>query len=87
MDGGEPSANSTLYSAPINITSNTTVKAIAIDNGKSSFVDEGAFTKVREDLKLTLLNKYLPNYADEGDNALINGLRGKANWRLGNWQG
>jgi len=29
----------------------------------------------------------LPNYADEGDNALINGIHGKTNWRLGNWQG
>jgi len=76
-----------LYTVPITISNNTTVKAIAIDNGKSSFVDEGTFIKVRDDIKLTLVNKYLPNYADEGDNALINGIRGKANWRLGNWQG
>ena len=87
LDSSEPSANSTLYTVPITISNNTTVKAIAIDNGKSSFVDEGTFIKVRDDIKLTLVNKYLPNYADEGDNALINGIRGKANWRLGNWQG
>jgi len=76
-----------LYSSPINISSNTTVKAIAVENGKTSFVDEGTFTKIRDDIKLTLVNKYLPNYADEGDNALINGIHGKVNWRLGNWQG
>ncbi len=87
LDGSSPTANSALYSSPIAIASNITVKAIAIDKDKSSFVDEGTFTKVRDDLKLTLVNKYLPNYADEGDNALINGIRGKANWRLGNWQG
>jgi putative alpha-1,2-mannosidase len=87
LDGSAPTSGSQLYSAPISISANTTVKAVAIENGKSSFVDEGTFTKVREDLKLSLVNKYLPNYADEGDNSLINGIRGKANWRLGNWQG
>lgn len=87
LDGTVPSASSILYSSPIHISSNTTVKAIAIENGKSSFADEGTFFKIRSDIKLTLVNKYLVNYADEGDNALINGIRGKANWRLGNWQG
>lgn len=87
VDGSTPSANSTPYTTPINIATNTTVKAIAIESDKSSFIDEGTFTKIRDDIKLTIVNKYLPNYADEGDNALINGIRGKANWRLGNWQG
>jgi putative alpha-1,2-mannosidase len=87
LDGATPNASSALYNKPISIANNSTVKAIAIANGVSSFVDEGTFTKIRDDLKLTLVNKYLPNYADEGDNALINGIHGKANWRLGNWQG
>jgi len=87
LDGTTPTASSALFTSPINIASNTTVKAIAIENGKSSFVDEGTFFKIRNDIKLTLVNKYLVNYADEGNNALINGIRGKANWRLGNWQG
>jgi putative alpha-1,2-mannosidase len=87
LDGSAPTVNSTLYSLPVTISSNTTVKAIAVEDGKTSFVDEGAFTKIRDDIKLTLVNKYLPNYADEGDNALINGIHGKTSWRLGNWQG
>ncbi len=87
LDGSAPTENSTLYSSPINFSTNTTIKAIAVENGKSSFVDEASFIKARDDIKLTLINKYLPNYADEGNNALINGIRGKANWRLGNWQG
>ena len=45
LDGTIPSASSTLYSSPISISASTTVKAIAITNGKSSFVDEGSFTK------------------------------------------
>jgi len=87
LDGSVPSANSPLYTAPITISSNTIVKTIAIENGKTSMIDEGAFIKTRDDIKLALVNKYLPNYADEGDNALINGIHGKVNWRLGNWQG
>ncbi|HEY4326772.1 MAG TPA: GH92 family glycosyl hydrolase [Mucilaginibacter sp.] len=87
LDGSTPTVNSTLYNGPVNISKNTTVKAVAVENGKMSFVDEGTFSKVRDDIKLTLVNKYLPNYADEGDNALINGIHGKANWRVGNWQG
>ena len=87
LDGSVPTINATLYTAPITISSNTTIKAVAVENEKKSFVDEGTFTKIRDDIKLTLVNKYLPNYADEGDNALINGIRGKVNWRLGNWQG
>jgi predicted alpha-1,2-mannosidase len=87
VDGSTPTASSTLYTSPISISSSTIVKAIAVEDGKTSFVDEGSFTKIRDDIKLTLVNKYLPDYADQGDNTLINGLRGKANWRIGNWQG
>jgi putative alpha-1,2-mannosidase len=87
LDGSIPSESSTLYTSPVTLSSNTTVKAIAADGGKTSFIDEGTFTKIRDDIKLTLINKYLPNYADEGYNALINGIHGKTNWRLGNWQG
>ncbi|MFI5137846.1 MAG: GH92 family glycosyl hydrolase [Sphingobacteriales bacterium] len=87
LDGATPTVNSAQYISPINISSNITVKAIAVEGEKTSFVDEATFTKIRSDLKLTQLNKYLPNYADEGDNTLINGLHGKVNWRLGNWQG
>jgi len=67
LDGSNPTAGSNLYTAPINISSNTTIKAIAVDGGKTSFVDEGTFSKIRDDIKLTLVNKYLPNYSDEGD--------------------
>jgi len=87
LDGSTPTANSTLYTQPITISTNITVKTIAIKDDKASFVDEGVFNKIRDDIKLTLINKYLSNYADQGDNTLINGIRGKANWRLGNWQG
>jgi hypothetical protein len=87
LDGSTPSASSTLYAKPINISKNTEVKAIAIKGERSSFVDEGTFTKIRDDIKLTLKSPYLPNYPAEGDASLIDGLHGTVNWRLGHWQG
>lgn len=87
LDGSTPTAASTQYNKPVQIMVNTTVKAIAVNNGKTSFVDEAKFTKIRSDIKLTLTNKYLPNYSAQGDESLVNGIRGTANWRLGNWQG
>ena len=87
IDGSVPTTSSLLYSKPLTISANITVKAIAVKNGKTSFVDSGTFTKIRDDIKLGLLTKYLPNYTAEGDESLINGLRGTVNWRLGHWQG
>jgi hypothetical protein len=87
IDGSTPTIASQLYTGPVSLSANTTVKAIAVKNGKSSFVDSGTFVKIRADIKLTLLTKYLPGYAAGGDESLIDGLRGNVNWRLGRWQG
>lgn len=45
LDGSTPTAESTLYSAPITLTETTTVKAIAIKDGVSSSVTERTYTK------------------------------------------
>ena len=45
LDGTAPSAQSTLYSAPITLTDTTTVKAIAIKDGVSSSVTSRTYTK------------------------------------------
>lgn len=47
LDGSTPTINSALYNKPIPVSSTITVKAIAVKNGKSSFVDEGTFTNTR----------------------------------------
>ncbi|QQL50407.1 GH92 family glycosyl hydrolase [Mucilaginibacter ginkgonis] len=86
LDGSTPSVSSTQYVNPITIAATTTVKTIAVKNGVSSFVNAGTFYKSRSDIKLTVKN-YLPGYAASGNNALIDGLHGTTNWRLGNWQG
>ena len=45
LDGSTPSAESTLYSEPVTLTSTTTVKAIAIKDGVSSEVTTRTYTK------------------------------------------
>jgi putative alpha-1,2-mannosidase len=47
LDGSIPSTNSAIYNKPITISSSTTVKAIAVKDGKTSFIDEGTFTNQR----------------------------------------
>ena len=44
-DGSQPTAQSTLYTAPITLSETTTVKAIAIKDGKSSSVTSRTYTK------------------------------------------
>ena len=48
-DGGTPTAESSLYSAPITLSDTATVKAIAIKDGQSSEVASKTFTKSDDD--------------------------------------
>ena len=87
VDGSAPTASSTAYTQPITISTTTTVKAVAIKGGTASFVDSARFNKTEGNVKITLNSAYLPAYAAAGKEALIDGVHGTANWRLGNWQG
>ncbi len=86
-DGSTPTASSTLYQKPILIMATSTVATIAVKEGISSFVNKGTFSKTRTDIKLSLKIPYLDSYPAQGNNSLIDGIRGTINWRLGNWQG
>ena len=58
LDGTTPSANSTLYSAPITITTTTTIKAIAYDGSNASNVATATYTYIDPNTPGTENNPY-----------------------------
>lgn len=88
LDGTEPTESSLLYTKPIDVDRNMQIKAIAVKEGLGkSFVVSSQFNKVPEGLKVKLISHYSPQYSAGGPEALIDGVRGASNWRVGNWQG
>ncbi len=75
------------YSKPFEIDKACTIKAVSFVNGKSSPVVSGEFVQVQTDKKIKLLSKYDKQYDANGDEGIIDGLRGNKNFRLGGWQG
>ncbi len=87
-DGAEPDARTTPYSTPLVIERPTTVKAFAVDeSGARSFTVTARFHRIPHDWKISTRSKYAPQYSAGGDLALIDGLRGAADFRTGAWQG
>ena len=88
LDGSVPTAFSTAYTAPFVINNSATVKAIAIDaTGKTSYITKAVFTKAAHDWAIQLNTAHEKQYPASGNEALIDGIRGSAEWRRGNWQG
>jgi predicted alpha-1,2-mannosidase len=88
LHGATPSTESSLYKAPFILKENTVVKAFALSkSGLRSPVVEGRFYKVREDRSIEIHSKYANQYAAGGNRALIDSLKGGANFRTGRWQG
>jgi putative alpha-1,2-mannosidase len=87
LDGSVPTTASNLYTKPVTLAATTIVKCIAVKNGIQSFVVEGKVSKIRDDVKVISISKTAHNYSTGGGDALIDGIRGTANWRTGNWLG
>lgn len=88
-DGTEPDSNSALYNEPIKVNGTTVVKIAAFKNGhfiNSKYTLSFDFHKALNS-ELTLANHYDERYRAGGENALIDGVRGTADFRDGNWQG
>jgi predicted alpha-1,2-mannosidase len=88
IDSATPSLQSKLYEDPFLLRETKTVKAIAMtENGTTSDIAEAIFYKRSPVGKITLLTKYDQQYTGGGDDALIDGLKGGLDFRLGAWQG
>lgn len=88
VDGREPDRSSIPYNGSFMLDKTTLLKAIAWKDGFGySKAIDAHFTKIDINLKVDLKSTYSPNYSAGGPEALIDGIRGAGNWRLGGWQG
>jgi predicted alpha-1,2-mannosidase len=88
IDGNDPGPGSPRFARQFSINRSTTIKAIAIDrNGNQSLIATARYQKIAHNWTLNLLSRYSSQYTGGGDLALIDGIRGTANWISGGWQG
>ena len=88
MDGSVPDSTSKVYEKPFYVRKSTTVQVIAWTPELGySYPVEAEFIKIDQDRKVQLNSTPHPNYHGDGPDALIDGIRGESNWRLGGWQG
>lgn len=88
MDGSVPDSTSQIYEKPFYVRKSTTVQVIAWTPELGySYPVEAEFISIDQDRKVQLNSTPHPNYHGDGPDALIDGIRGESNWRLGGWQG
>ena len=90
LDGSEPTTKSSLYSGPVSLNQNGTIKAKAFrTNGKDSRTFTQTINLGKASLKpIKLLTKPARNYGYTGASLLNDGLSGKGtNYKTGRWIG
>jgi predicted alpha-1,2-mannosidase len=88
LDGTVPTRESIRYEGPITLDRTVTVKAVTYNQALGySFPTAANFVKLNIERSVEILSEWHPNYHGGGAEALIDGLRGSENWRLGGWQG
>ena len=69
------------------VAENVTLRATAVRDGVSSPEVPFTFRRLPDYPRIALSAAYAPQYAAGGDDALIDGIRGGGNFRVGTWQG
>ena len=87
LDGTDPKENGHVYEQPICIKDNTTIRAIAKQDGRWSLPAEATYYLIDASRSVKVENMYNEQYAAGGTKALIDHLRGGDNFRTGTWQG
>ena len=89
IDGKTPSPKTgILYTEPIAVDKDMTVKAVAVDRkGRVSQVAEAHYVRYVRDKDITYVTKPDNQYYAGGNEGLIDNARGKVNYRIGGWQG
>jgi predicted alpha-1,2-mannosidase len=87
-DGSRPDATSPVFGAAIPVDGDSVVTAVAWrGDAAASHPLVARLHRIPDGLTLTLSARYRPQYNAGGDEALIDGRRGGADFRLGRWQG
>ena len=87
VNGTEPSRRSMPYAKPFVIDSNCTVKVKLYAGSDSSSIIVAHFYKIKYNYDIQILSTPNAQYAAEGAQTLIDGIKGDVNWRKGNWLG
>ena len=87
-NGSIPTKTSVEYTQPVVIDTTTFFRAVAWhpETGYSNVV-EASYYKFQKDKSIQILSKYSSQYTADGDEGLIDYIRGNVNFRLGGWQG
>ena len=75
------------YKGPFEINETLQIEAYAVINEKRSFVVKADYKKIIGGRSIQILSEYDNQYNAGGDKALIDHLKGSANFRTGFWQG
>lgn len=89
-DGSDPRISGTIYSKPIEIIGNKTIKFVAKSAStqiESSKVAVATFKKIVKDKTIQLKNEPSSQYPGGAKDALVDGEFGIEQWQLGGWQG
>lgn len=89
IDGSEPNQNAKKYISSFDINDNITIKAIAFKKGfKTSYVSTATYKKISNNYSIKINSEINKSFTGGGNDALIDGVKGALNWRIGNrWQG
>ena len=87
-EGGVAGGAFDLYERPFTVSRSCTVYAYCTDAaGKRSFTTQIVLHRVENNYTVQLVHPCNPLYTGGGDNAIVDGVRGGTNFRLGGWQG
>jgi hypothetical protein len=88
-DGSTPSKASLLYTQPFEIDKSSQIKAIAYKEGYvNSFPVEASYQTADQHYTIQVKTAINPTFTGGGNNALVDGVRGTANYKIGDiWQG
>ena len=75
------------YKKPFSISDDSVLKTYAEKDGKKSSIITTHFYKIDPNLSLKLETEYANQYNGGGANALIDGVHGGRDFRMGTWQG